>query len=399
MRRTIILSLLAIALTATAVAATPSGKKGAATTRKTTTTTVEKIPVLVNPIGGDFFSVSAGTMPVNGDVYNYLDRTGTFDSFYIIDETGKKISSKINGNAGQYDPKGYLVVSAENGDYVINLDGSVAIPAVPNKSISLIGEGVYCVYSFDPMESYLIDIQGHPLSVKFTDIIPETYVDGMLIYSQQGKYGILSTDGNNVAPIYDDMGTPSEGYVAVLKNEKIGVIDMKGNVVVPFVYDYEDVWGDDDGDPIPMTVHQGVVNVYKDSRWGVVDVKGNVVVPFAYDWISIDKNGDIYATNYGDITTTTVFNSKGNQMWKGNCSVYNRGELDLLLPYTDSTSYKEGFVNRAGQVVIPATYERVMPFIGSVAMVKKGGAWHLIDQTGKIVKKNVGKATMSDVVG
>lgn len=49
---------------------------------------------------------------------------------------------------------------------------------------------------------------------------------------------------------------------------------MKGKVMVPFIYDYDEYWGEDGADPLPMYAVNGVGIVCKDGKWGAVDANG-----------------------------------------------------------------------------------------------------------------------------
>lgn len=58
-----------------------------------------------------------------------------------------------------------------------------------------------------------------------------------------------------------------------------------------------------------------------------------------------------------------------------------------LIPDCDCTTYRWGFIDSTGNVVIPYEYTDAMPFIGEVARVKKVDHWGLINKNGKFVQK------------
>lgn len=67
-----------------------------------------------------------------------------------------------------------------------------------------------------------------------------TYEKSTLIYKKDGFYGLLSTDGKKITEnIYDSIEnlSPTEGKFLVTRNEKYGVIDIKGNILVKPEYD------------------------------------------------------------------------------------------------------------------------------------------------------------------
>ena len=68
----------------------------------------------------------------------------------------------------------------------------------------------------------------------------EGYSDGRLILSRDGNYGVFSVTGEWIAqPIFSDAG-PFIGGLAPLKTAdgRWGMIDVDGNIVLPFTYDY-----------------------------------------------------------------------------------------------------------------------------------------------------------------
>jgi len=69
-----------------------------------------------------------------------------------------------------------------------------------------------------------------------------TTIDIPELFSVQkdGKYGIVDSKGNIIAPtIYDEpIYFINEKVAKISKNKKYGVIDKKGRVIVPVIYDY-----------------------------------------------------------------------------------------------------------------------------------------------------------------
>ena len=60
---------------------------------------------------------------------------------------------------------------------------------------------------------------------------------------QNGKWGVVDNKGGIVVPfIYDDLNLFSEGLARVKLNGKYGFIDKAGNIVVPIIYDYTGTW-------------------------------------------------------------------------------------------------------------------------------------------------------------
>ena len=83
----------------------------------------------------------------------------------------------------------------------------------------------------------LIDTNG-----KRSNVVPEgynlvSYSDGILLVERNGRYGYYHRDGYWVVqPIYTYAAPFIEGLAVLGVNDKFGVIDTSGNVVIPFHY-------------------------------------------------------------------------------------------------------------------------------------------------------------------
>lgn len=66
------------------------------------------------------------------------------------------------------------------------------------------------------------------------------------------------------------------------EEKKWGIIDYKGNEILPFIYDF-------------ITDYQeGYTNILKDDKWGLADAQGNIVVPCIYTHIRGFKNNLLF---------------------------------------------------------------------------------------------------------
>ncbi len=386
---------LAVALAAAGAsaleAATPRGKKTA--THRKTAVKAERIPILVNVLGGGYYDVSKGTMPLRDDGF---PDWSTLGSSRVIDSVGNPVSSFIYTGVISF-VNGRMTVNSDDGFFVSRPDGSGK--KILGKEGSYLGEGLYAAGSYDDGFA-IMDKDGNvivPVAHRYYSCANE----GMLIFCENDKYGAIDKTGAVViAPLYDRLSPCSEGYMSAIKDEKAGVIDSRGNVVIPFVYDVEDTWGDDDGDPLPMHVHAGLTAACKDGNWGVIDLKGNIVVPFEYSFTVVGSKGTIRAIN-SNWNKNIYFDSKGRKLREDRQLCYGDDpDADLQVYTTEGTDkVKMGYKSVDGRVVIPAAYDMAMEFYGPTALVKTGGAWHLIDRTGKIVKRNVAKFTIGELAG
>lgn len=386
----LILALCCLSLAGGAVYAAKPARKGAKT--RTTTTRKAKpeasMPFYVDGLENGFYFAAFGK---------------SFDNlkYGILDSNGNLISPKYSNApmlvAGS--PETLFIVSMGNENHWIKPDGTVIRKTPSDQNLTSIGDGLLCYnIGSDYNKCGLMDSNGNilvPLSqgMTFSDA-----AEGYVVATKNNQAsGIVTRNGDVTVDFkYDLIGKPKSGLVAAVKGDKTGFIDMRGNVVVPFIYDYEEYWGEDDSDPLPMYAVGGTVIVCKNGMWGAVDAKGNVVIPFKYINAEIGSKGTIAMYN-NDMEYYFDSNGrkKGQLQQKG--STY--GDVDDLHIYTDPGTYKTGYVDSNGRIVISPTYDMAMEFNGPTALVKKGGVWCLIDRTGKIVNRNVARHDICELVG
>jgi len=125
-----------------------------------------------------------------------------------------------------------------------------------------------------------------------------------------------------------------EGLAAVQKNGKDGFVNTKGEVVIPFIYDYA------------RHFSEGLAAVCNDSQhWGFISTRGEVVIPLIYDWVQSFSEGLAAVSKDG----------------------------------------KDGFINSRGDVVIPMIYDSARSFSDGLAAVQKDEKWGFVDTAGNLV--------------
>lgn len=155
------------------------------------------------------------------------------------------------------------------------------------------------------------------------------------------------------------------------------------------------------------------VLLIKPNKWGFIDDKGEIKIPFVYDFINPFENGIAYSKNgnneffvnpkneiviKGDYDKMDVFSNGIAGVEKNNKVGYinPKGELIIPLKY-DTGGYfnknglaevslgkKYGFINQQGQEVISIIYEMVKSEqLDDVVIVRKNDKWAFFDSKGK----------------
>lgn len=125
-------------------------------------------------------------------------------------------------------------------------------------------------------------------------IIPTQYLDVrplmndiLMVKSKLGKYGIIKLSGSILAkPDYDGFGPVSESVFAAYKDGKVGFLNLKGEVEIPFEYERNEN---------DVSFSAGLACMLKEiepgkTLFGYINHKNEVVIPFRFSFHE-DFNG------------------------------------------------------------------------------------------------------------
>ncbi len=213
---------------------------------------------------------------------------------------------------------------------------------------------VYTVESIDG-NSVVKDSKGNVtysgLEYTYVSWYNDLYTDRPnLAIDENSNYGYLDVYGNVLIPfMYNYANDFTEGY-AVVRDEdwNYGYIDVNGNAATPMKYDYA------------YDFNNGYAIVRIDGKYGYIDMSGNEVTPIKYDSASAFDNG--YAIvqldgKYGIIDT-------------------NGNELYFSDQYISRSEYSGLFFNGNG-LMIDATGRTVLPSGFSTSISNTGLIWRL----------------------
>ncbi len=256
--------------------------------------------------------------------------------------------------------------------------------------------------------------------------------DSLTVFNYKGKRGFLNVnDGRIVIEAqYDKAWVFSEGLAAVVKDKKIGFVNARNELVIPFQYDY----ADRNGMAIDYLFRDGYCTMTDErGACGLIDKEGNWVVEPQYDCIwtphgdgyRIVKDGDkygllnpelqfAYPVEYDYIEFAAenagVLLSQNGRKWQVDFdgTVTRQFVVDytnwIYVPETSDeedgssklSDYIEYRVNAQvgvlrrdnGRIVIPAIYETINMLSETLfeAQLREGGDWILIDADGNIVE-------------
>lgn len=160
------------------------------------------------------------------------------------------------------------------------------------------------------------------------------FFEGIIAVKAGGKYGFLNAKGEVAVPfVFDFAGNFTKNTAKVKQNGLFGIIDKTGKFLLPAEF----------SEISPLT--NGFFTAVKNGKYLLADEKGKIILPAEYDKISFVKN--------------CVLRAQKSGRW--------------------------GMMNTAGQTILPFEYDFIGEILENLAFVKKAGKWGIADDKGKII--------------
>lgn len=196
-------------------------------------------------------------------------------------------------------------------------------------------------------------------------IANEFYSRDYAVVMKDGYYGVINTKGETVIPFeYHNMlycGLYNDNYLVVHKYLKKGVVNLENEVLIPIEYDSVFQYG------------PNVFRVKLGHKYGLINTKGEVIVPIIYDSIvRMGYNSGIYRLKLD--SKYALYNIKGKETGMVYNYAVSSGDKLIRVQFNG----KWGFVNQNFEEVIPIIYERAWDFEDNFALVKEDGEWYFL---------------------
>lgn len=166
-----------------------------------------------------------------------------------------------------------------------------------------------------------------------------------------------------------------DGYGVFKKDNKYGVVDSKGNIVIPNTYEYLTNSG------------KGFFSNSINDEYGLINYKNQIVLNPEYDYFLFPENDkNIVVKNKRDMYA--LFNRKGKQLTKfkyTSINDYTSGKI-----YFFKSKSGQGYLNSRGREILQLDkeYDYCQNFDNmKYAIVRYKGKYGLIDKRGKEVLK------------
>lgn len=377
--------------------------------------------------------------------YNINEETGTYHT-KALNSKNEEILTEYeqiealenideNGNAW-YEKK--ILKIKQNGKYgLIDFNGKQLLPVEYDEITALYGMENSILIRKDGKVGLANDNGGIIVEAKYAEIknLGDTYKNGYITISEDGKYGVISTTKKQILENkYDEIAQTYLGeYYLVKENGKQKLIDSKGNAVIEKGFD-----------EIKSATSNGVIfvkgNLYgemntsgkttieakyqdlkestkgtyiakQNDKYGIIDQEQNTKLKFDYAGITYNEKAKLYLAEDAEYKTS-IIDDKFNVKITGILSEINVDKSYIRMRIDDEYKYynlnceeksnteilekntlflnkkdgKYGYVDKKGNVVVDYIYDDATEQneYGYVA-VKKNGLWGSIDKNGKII--------------
>ena len=284
--------------------------------------------------------------PVINGMFHVKNENGNYEN-YVADKTLKKIGNEYL-SVGNYNSG--LAPVVEKGQFVkyINQSGKTVFELKEYK-----GETIIAATEF----------QNHKAVFK----------------TSSNHYGFINTTGKVVLPpMYDYASLFYGEYAVVRKEDKMALINEKGEEVIAF----------DKHVICQFLPSEGVFPFIdrEEDAWGYMNLKGEKVIKankrFKRALNFINGHAIFYNSNY----EAGLIDKKGNIVIRA--KYQSLAQCDDLLIFKDND--KEGLLDYEGNIIMKPEYKEIIPFIGhnKFTYALDNDEWILIDREGQEVNSN-----------
>lgn len=273
-------------------------------------------------------------MPRVEIVRGEIDTNGLFTDISEIAKTevhsiSNAATTKSNVKTIKTLSNGYVVIQKDDPSpiyqycAIIDENNNIILPYKYHR-IEELENGMYLVYlSIGYGGNYGL------LDQEFKEIIAPKYndirlIEDMLIasnsstfYTSRGNYGLIDLKGNIVLPFeYSSIGLATGGLVWIHKDQKIGIATTSGKVLIepcygkvePYVNGFAKVnngyWYEYDEDNDSPVVH--TITEYSEGKWGLINSGGILILPPIYDSIRVLEDNQIVVSRQIDIKSSYI---------------------------------------------------------------------------------------------
>lgn len=177
------------------------------------------------------------------------------------------------------------------------------------------------------------------------------YAYNKLFNDGNGKNAIVKLTPKFVDAIqkYEKLGPFSEGLAAVMRDDKWGYINTKGDEVIPCQFANPSEYYS------ASPFYEGLALIQENDKWGFINTKGDVVIPINIEAYAVGRFSEGFAFVYKSEEDFFVIDKEGKTLFSDKCidfyDYYMEDFAKSLLP-----SYRQGLL------YVPITYNKYVVY-------------------------------------
>lgn len=348
-----------------------------------------KIRVEVEPKIWKFGTVDKEGKIVIPCVYDYINQMLNYYSlvyarkekkFGVIDSLNNIIVpfgkyDDINNVGRKYRSSLFKVYKRSEGWGLINDDNKIIFPVSTCKDEL----GYYICYDGEVLIAKIGDSK-YKIAVKGgSQILPEVFNEiqfsNRIIELRKGNEKLYITRLGVMLPKSRYSGyeftDEKQGYFTVKCDKGYAIMDSYGKITSSF---YEDIL------PNHLTDDRFYLVKNNYGKWGVIDFKGNTVIPCKYNSI-LSYGGHNYAIVKNENGKNAIIDSGGNLVFPYADRYYNiRKNGDIM--FRENENGKYGLISKDCKKLLSGIYDEIGNRCDGLIPVKKGGVWGYADENG-----------------
>lgn len=185
------------------------------------------------------------------------------------------------------------------------------------------------------------------------------------------RYGFIDKSGKIVIePFYDQVLPFTNGLASVMRDEKFGYINRKGELEIPIQFAFASPFSDKGFAAVATSI----------DHIGVIDKKGTFIVNPKYEEVIVD--GDEFIVK--EKNKCGIIDKDGKEIIPMDFKVISKFKgQPFTMASIDGNSY--GIIDRKGKFAVNPQFDQGSSFIGELAIVASGGDIGLVDTKGKYI--------------
>lgn len=210
------------------------------------------------------------------------------------------------------------------------------------------------------------------------------YAEGVLKVKKADKYGLINLSGKELLPVEYSKIEPLLEYknsFLITKQEKVGVCDEKGSIIVE--PQYTQILG------IGKDNRNGYIVVNSENKYGIIDITKKTILEPKYEDIKPISSNNLY-----------VVKQEGayQVIDKTEAVVIKAGKFDEIIQIQGENlifvkNKKYGVINSKAEEVIRAQYEDLKYAFSNYYIAKNGGKYGIVSDTEVVVPFNYASIT------